>query len=160
MTHPVFPSDEAPDLLQHLALERVSVQWAGFLGALSDELQSQLADDEYRALLVRLGSRFAQSHELPACASLSEVETAANRVWAGLKWGFAEFSDYGRQLQINHHACPLPAALQVDAELAGGFLEGAYGTWLAAAGAPAELELKQLQSSGLPMHMAFELAAR
>jgi hypothetical protein len=161
MPSTVFSSDPlSVDLLQHLALERISPQWAGFLGVLSDELQAQLTAPEYRALLVRLGSRFAQVFELSACASLQEIETAINKYWTQFQWGFVVFSDVGRQLQIAHHACPLPAAMQIDPDLAGGFLEGAYATWLQAAGSPAELELKQLPAAGVPMYMVFELSAR
>lgn len=154
------PESSATDLLQHLALERIAPQWAGFLGVLSDELQAQLTMPEYRALLVRLGVRFAQVFELPTCNSLPEIESAINKYWNQFQWGFVVFSDAGRQLQIAHHACPLPAAMQIDADLAGGFLEGAYATWLQAAGSPAELELKQLPAAGIPMYMVFELSAR
>lgn len=160
MTHPVSPVHDSTELLQHLALERISPQWAGFLGVLSDELQSQLSEGEYRALLVRLGGRFAQAYELPPCESLQEIENAVNKIWSQFQWGYAVLSDYGRQLHISHHACPLPAALQVDASLASGFMEGAYAAWLLAAGSPDELELRQMPASGQPMHMAFELAAR
>ena len=160
MKFPTPSTTDSTDLLQHLALERISVQWAGFLAVLSDELQAQLSADEYRALLGRLGARFAQSFELPACDSLAEMEDAANRIWQELRWGYASFSDSGRQLLIEHHACPLPAALQVDAELAAGFLEGVYAAWLVAAGSPPELDLAHVPSGDRPMHMAFELSAR
>jgi hypothetical protein len=156
-------STQAPDsvdLLRHLALERISSQWAGFLGVLSEELQAQLSEGEYRALLVRLGGRFAQTYELPACGSLSDIEAAANKVWSQCQWGFVVFSEVGRQLQIAHHACPLPAALQVDSDLAAGFMEGVYATWLLAAGSPDELQLSQLPDGGQPMLMVFKLSAR
>ncbi len=160
----IFPSTPAVpdihDLLQHLALERISSQWSGFLGVLSEELQAQLSESEYRALLVRLGGRFAQSFELPACASLVDLQDAANKVWSQFQWGYTVFSDAGMQLQISHHACPLPAALQVDAELAGGFMEGVYAAWLLAAGSPPELVLTQQPGSGQPMQMSFKLAAQ
>lgn len=160
----IFPSTPtAPDLhelLQHLALERISSQWSGFLGVLSEEFQTLLSESEYRALLVRLGGRFAQTFELPACASLADLQDATNKVWSQFQWGYTVFSEAGLQLQISHHACPLPAALQVDAELAGGFMEGVYATWLLAAGSPQELVLTQLPDSGQPMHMAFKLAAQ
>lgn len=148
------------DLLQHLALERIAPQWAGFLGVLSDEFQAQLTAAEFRSLLARLGVRFAQVFELPICNSLEEIEAAINKYWSQFQWGYVVFSDVGRQLQVAHHACPLPAAMQIDADLAGGFLEGAYATWLRAAGSPAELELKQLPTAGIPMYMVFELSAR
>ncbi len=148
------------DLLQHLALERIAPQWAGFLGVLSDEFQAQLTSEELRALLVRLGVRFAQVFELPVCNSLEEIEAAVNKYWSQFQWGYTVFSDVGRQLQIAHYACPLPAAMQIDADLAGGFLEGAYVTWLRAAGSPTELLLRQVPTARIPMYMVFELSAR
>lgn len=160
MKFPTPAPAESTELLQHLALERISAQWSGFLAVLSDELQAQLSADEYRALLGRLGARFAQSFELPECDSLAQMEEAANKVWGPLSWGYATFSDSGRQLLIEHHACPLPAALQVETELAAGFLEGVYATWLAAAGSPEELALGYVSDDSKPMYMSFELAAR
>ena len=50
--------------------------------------------------------------------------------------------------------------VQVDAELAGGFMEGVYAAWLLAAGSPQELVLTQLPDSGQPMQMTFKLAAQ
>lgn len=64
------------------------------------------------------------------------------------------------EIEIVHRACPLPAALQLDAEVAGGFLEGVYGVWLKAAGAPDELVLEQVEGPQLPMYMAFVLSGR
>ncbi len=161
MKFPTPPlSPDSTDLLQHLALERISVQWAGFLGVLSDEFQSQLSSDEYRSLLGRLGARFAQVFELPACDSLPQMEAAMNQVWSSLQWGYATLSDSGRHVEVSHHACPLPAALQVDASLASGFLEGVYAAWLLAAGSPPELDLAYVPSEDRPMQMVFELSAR
>ena len=52
------------DLLQHLAWERISSQHPAF-GVLSEELQAQLSESEYRALLEAPGGRwFAQSFEI------------------------------------------------------------------------------------------------
>ena len=151
---------DAIDLLQHLALERVAPQWAAFLSLLGSELSLQLEPAELRQLLVRLGSRFAETNPLGACADVPTLQTAFNQVWAGMQWGYANVSDEGQHLRVKHRACPLPAALQIESDVAGGFLEGAYGVWLHAAGAPSELVLRQLGTSGLPMHMAFELTVR
>jgi len=147
-------------LLQHLALERISPQWSSFLVLLGSELSSQLSDDELRQLLFRLGSRFAEAYPLGACADVTALEAAFNQVWSRIQWGYASVSDLGRHLQVTHRACPLPAALQVTSDVAGGFLQGVYSGWLSAAGAPAELVLIQQPASGLPMHMVFELTAR
>lgn len=159
--HPTDPTaPDSMDLLQHLALERIAPQWATFLSLLGNELASQLTPEELRQLLVRLGSRFAETNPLGPCEDVPALQNAFNRVWGPMQWGYATVSDLGQHLAVTHRACPLPAALQWDAELVGGYLEGAYGVWLHAAGAPAELVLKQQAASGLPMHMVFELTAR
>lgn len=151
--------DSSVELLRHLAFERIAPQWSGFLVALGSALQSQLSPEEFRHFLRRLGEQFAADLPLPAVDDLTALEQSVNRIWFDRQWGMVTFSDLGGSLRIEHRGCPLPAAMQVGPELAGGFLEGAYSTWLAAAGAPAELALAQLPASGLPMHMAFELRA-
>ena len=155
----IDPTDQA-DLLRSLALERISPQWAGFLGLLSEALSAQLEPGEYRQFLFRLGEEFASQHPLPACAGLNQLTDAMNAVWSRMCWGYAAVSDQGQRLEVVHRACPLPAALQLDAEVAGGFLEGVYSVWLKAAGASDELVLTQTVGSHLPMHMAFALSAR
>lgn len=154
------PANDPSELLQHLALERVSPQWAHFLEGLGEELGGQLSDEELRHLLFRLGSRFAEKQPLGACTDLAEVESAANRVWRGMRWGYVVLSDLGQCLRVVHRACPLPAALQIDTDVAAGYLEGAYGVWLRAAGAPEQLVLRQQASTGVPMQMVFELMAQ
>lgn len=150
---------DSTDLLRHLALERVSPQWAVFLDLLSAELQAQLTAAEYRQLLRRLGSRFAETVPLGPCADLAELAGEANRVWRRMQWGFVAMLDVGQSLRVTHRASPLPAALQLDADVAGGFLEGVYATWLSAAGSPQTLTLSQVEGSGAPMEMVFELSA-
>ena len=153
-----FKSDSS-ELLQHLALERVSPQWAAFLTLLGSELSSQLPDDELRQLLVSLGGRFAEEHPLGPCADVTALQEALNQVWASIQWGYCTLSDEGQQMTVTHRACPLPAALQLDAEVVGGYLEGAYAFWLQAAGAPPELVLTQQPPTGVPMSMVFTLMA-
>jgi hypothetical protein len=150
---------DTTDLLRHLALERVSPQWAVFLELLSAELQAQLTSAEYRHLLRRLGSRFAETVPLGPCADLAGLADEANRVWQRMQWGYVAMVDLGQSLRITHRASPLSAALQLDADVSGGFLEGAYAAWLSGAGSPGELTLAQIDGSGAPMELVFELSA-
>ena len=147
------------DLLRHLALERISAQWSDFLGLLSAELSEQLSAEEYRGLLRRLGETFARQNPMPGALDLAQLEAEFNATWSRLQWGFARVSDQGLKLRIVHRASPLSAALQVDADVAAGYLEGAYATWLQQAGAPAGLVLRQVPGDGVPMQMVFELVA-
>ena len=58
------PTDQT-ELLRSLALERISPQWADFLGLMSEALGAQLEPTEYREFLVRLGEGFANQNPLP-----------------------------------------------------------------------------------------------
>lgn len=153
------PTDQT-ELLRSLALERISPQWADFLGLMSEALGAQLEPAEYREFLVRLGEGFANQNPLPVCVGLEQLTSAMNAVWQRMRWGYVAVSDQDVEIEIVHRACPLPAALQLDAEVAGGFLEGVYGVWLKAAGAPDELVLEQVEGPQLPMYMAFVLSGR
>lgn len=159
MPDQVHNAEDTLDLMRYLALERVSAQWAGFLLVLSEALAEQLSPPEYRHFLLRLGERFAGEHPLAPVEGLDALEQVINAVWQPMAWGYVNLTDQGGSLLVVHRACPLPAALQAGAEVVGGFLEGVYGAWLKAAGAPPELQLSQLPDSGAPMHMAFELKA-
>lgn len=152
-------TEDPEDLLRFLALERVSSQWSGFLSVLSTALSEQLSAAEYRHFLSRLGERFAAEHPLPSVEGLDALEQAINAVWLPMRWGYAQLADQGGSLVVVHRACPLTAALQADADVVGGFLEGVYRVWLSAAGAPPELSLSQMPDDGVPMHLAFELKA-
>lgn len=152
-------ADTTTELLQHLALERIPAQWAAFLSLLGAELSAELPADELRQFLVRLGEAFARERPLPPCDDIPALEAAINSVWAGMQWGYASVADAGQHMTVTHRACPLPAAMQIDTDIAGGFLQGVYDVWLHAAGAPAELGLSQLSANGVPMCMVFELSA-
>jgi hypothetical protein len=158
---PIFDHAESDssELLQYLALERVSPQWSAFLTLLGGELSSQLSSEELRQLLLSLGGRFAEANPLGSCVDVASLQDSVNRIWAAMQWGYCKVSDQGAQLSVTHRACPLPAALQLDADVAGWYLEGVYGVWLRAAGAPSELVLRQEPSSGIPMCMTFTLTA-
>ena len=91
---------------------------------------------------------------------MDQLTEAINAVWHRMRWGYASVSDQDIEIEVVHRACPLPAALQLDAEVAGGFLEGVYGVWLKAAGAPDELVLEQVEGPHLPMYMSFVLSGR
>ncbi len=160
MSDMTLDQNDQTELLRSLALERISPQWADFLGLMSEALSAQLDSGEYRQLLVGLGEGFAVQNPLPSCAGLNQLTEAINTVWSRMQWGYAAVSDQGALLEVVHRACPLPAALQLDADIAGGFLEGVYGVWLRAAGAPEELDLVQMEGGEWPMYMAFALSGR
>lgn len=150
---------ETNNLLTYFASERISPQWSAFLLLLGDELTGQLTSEELRHLLTRLGSRFAETHPLGICSNVAALEDALNRLWEGMRWGHVSLSDQDQFLTVSHQACPLPMAMHLDPQVAGGYLEGAYSVWLRAAGAPTELVLKQKSVDDRRMTLVFELTA-
>ncbi len=130
--------------LEYLLRERISTQWAAFLQALSAEMQSQLTQQEYRQLLHSIGQRMAESLPIGPRDTIEELESAINQRFAGMQWGHVKLIDSGASLNIEHHFSPLSVALGLDAETAGGLLEGVYEHWFRAAGAEADLGIKQI----------------
>lgn len=149
------PHNDLDRQLDYLQAERISVQWAGFMSALSAELQAQLTADEYRTLLFKMGTRFAQAHPIEGGDTVQILENNINAIWQGSRWGYAELVDAGQFLEISHHFCPLPVAAGIDNALSGGFLEGVYGVWMQAAGASPDLSVRQLPDEGQPSTMFF-----
>jgi len=109
-------------------------QWRGFLRAMAAEFADALPGAELHRLMARMGERFAQSHPLPACDDLVQLQQACNQVWTAAQWGSVRFVEHPAQVSIEHLGSPLAALLGTDADWAGGFLEGAYRHWFNAAG--------------------------
>jgi hypothetical protein len=134
--------DVVLNMLGYQAERQVSAQWRGFLTALAEEFGAQLGVDQCRSLFERLGGRFALAEPLPACATLSAMQIAANRVWRPLDWGWVEFHEQPDFVSITHYCSPLAALGPTASAWAPAYLEGAYRTWFTAAGANG-LQLKQ-----------------
>lgn len=133
--------------LDFLLRERISNQWTGFLHALSDELLSQLTPQECRDFLRSVGTRLAKAMPIPTQDTVPELETAINEKLGAQRWGRVELIDTGSHLQIRHHYCPLPLALGMDAQVAGGLLEGLYELWFRSVGAEEGLSIVQTGAS-------------
>ena len=146
--------DTSPDLA-FLLTERISKQWAGFLRAFSDEMQAQLSTDEYRELLRNMGLRLAESLPIEAQDTVEALESAINGHLQHMQWGYARMTDSGSMLQIEHYFDPLSSALQVDAAVSGGLLEGVYECWFRSAGADDELRVLQVPHAASPTVLEF-----
>ena len=132
-----------PDLTQRLIDQQCTVQWRGFLQALAAEFAAALPPEDLRALMFRVGARFAAEHPLPACASLDDLQRSMAAVWDRIGWGCVRLQQAAAQLDIHHDLSPLSAAFgQGHAPWSGGFLEGVYQSWFEQAGA-AQLRLAQ-----------------
>lgn len=128
-----FPTSDVPDALASRVCSR---QWQGFFHALAAEFTEALSPQDLHALMVRVGQRFAVDHALPPCDTLDALQRAMGQVWDRIEWGSVHLAQQADRLEIRHHLAPLAAAFGSDqASWAGGFLEGVYQTWFAAAGA-------------------------
>lgn len=122
--------------LEYLTDQQCSRQWKGFLRAFAEEFATQLQEDDLRALMRRLGSRFAASMPVGAARSVDELQMAMGRAWIGLDWGWTALTEQDASLEIVHHCAPLQAAFGAAAvRWSPAFLEGAYQEWFAQADA-------------------------
>jgi len=126
----------SPDVTNHLALQRCSMQWRGFFQALAAEFAAALPPEDLRALMFRVGVRFAADHPLPACATVEDLQRGMTAVWERIDWGWVDLTQEVGQLNIHHSLSPVSAALGPDhVQWSGGFLEGVYQSWFEQAGA-------------------------
>lgn len=140
-------------VVDYLLDRQIAPQWRGVLTALAAEFETQLGPEELRQLMNRVGSRFALAHELPPCASTSELSEAFNASWRETDWGFVELSDEAEYLRIVHYCAPLQAFGNDALTWTPAFLQGVYQTWLAALGAQG---LSVEQASGFTDEAAVE----
>jgi hypothetical protein len=135
-------------MLAYYGDRQVSAQWRDMLRAMADEFDTQLDVHELRALMSRIGERFAQGKPLGACATLDDLELALNRVWTALDWGWTELVDLSEHLAVRHFCAPLDHAFGAKAAVwASAFLEGAYQRWFFDLGAGERLALRQVDPS-------------
>lgn len=124
------------EITQHLVQQQCAVQWRGFFQALAAEFAAALPPEDLRALMFRVGARFAAEHPLPACATLDELQRGMTAVWERIDWGWVRLTQEASQLDIRHSLSPVSAAFGPShAPWSGGFLEGVYQGWFEQAGA-------------------------
>jgi len=119
-----------PAIVEYFAELQCSRQWKGFLRVLAEEFVEQLSEADLRALMLRLGARFARATPLPACRTLDELQIAMGRVWVGQDWGWVTLEEGPENLRISHFCAPLFTAFgPASTAWAPAFLEGAYQEW-------------------------------
>ena len=147
-------------IIEYFTEQQCSRQWKGFLRAFAGEFAAHLDQADLRALMRRMGARFAQEADidLGACRTLDDLQLAMGRVWVGLDWGWVELADRGEHLEIRHHCAPLIGAFGQEALYwSPGFLEGVYQAWFSAAHA-GNLEVRQSAEPDLAGSIEFRLA--
>lgn len=147
-------------IIEYFTEQQCSRQWKGFLRAFAGEFATQLDEADLRALMRRIGERFAHEAEvdLGNCRTLDDLQLAMGQVWVRLDWGWVELADRGDYLEVRHHCAPLIAAFGPDAlRWSPGFLEGAYQAWFSSAHA-GNLEVRQSAEPDLAGSIEFRLA--
>jgi hypothetical protein len=132
-------------ILEYLSDKQVGEPWRGFLAAMSHTLLARYSVADLRTLMHDVGEQFANSHPLPACKSLDDLELAIGAVWVDRHWGWAMLEEIEDSLRIRHYAAPLAVAMG-DPEMhwSGAFLEGCYQVWLSQLGAAPGLKVRQV----------------
>ena len=131
-------------ILQYLTERHCSSQWRDVLSALGEELAESLDPASLRAVMWRVGARFAQRFDPGACATLAELERAIAQIWLDVDWGWTSIEDAGGALVIRHYCAPLRAALGDAADdWSPAFLEGAYQHWFRMLGSSEALRVSQ-----------------
>ena len=103
--------------------------------ALASEFASALPPEDLRALMARVGTRFAVAHALPPCATLDALQCGMSAVWEQTDWGGVNLTQAADHLDIHHTLSPLYAAFgSENVQWSGGFLEGVYQQWFNQAG--------------------------
>ena len=118
-----------PTTLSYLARRGVAVQWRGFLRALVETLDAHLDASSRDSLLRAVGGRMAALAPMPACATLTELESRMNDVLAAADWGYVQLTldATATALLINHAAAlstPAPLEHQSSDELSRGLRVG------------------------------------
>jgi hypothetical protein len=132
-------------IAEYLVDRQCSRQWKGFLNAMAEEFATQLPEADLRALMQRIGVRFADQSELPPCQTLDDLQFAMSKVWVSLDWGWVTIDEEGSFLRIRHNCAPLRAAFGQNALVwTPAFLEGVYQRWFQMLGSSSELGLTQV----------------
>ncbi|OVZ63802.1 cellulose synthase [Pigmentiphaga sp. NML080357] len=131
-------------ILEYLGDRQASKQWKGFLNALVQEFASQLSEADLRALMRRVGSRFAEQSPLAECRTLDDVQFAMSKIWMANDWGWVTVEEENGSLRLSHNCSPLRAAFGQNASpWAPAFLEGAYQQWFEQLGSGKHLGVQQ-----------------
>jgi hypothetical protein len=133
-----------PSIVEYLSDRQCSRQWKSFLGALADEFSAQLDVGDLRALMHRVGVRFATQTVLERCQTVDDMQFAMSKIWVALDWGWVSVEEAADHLLITHNCAPLRAAFGPGAlQWTPAFLEGVYQRWFQEQGSGTELVVVQ-----------------
>jgi len=135
-------------MIDYKIRRQTSRQWRNLLSATTSEMAGFESKEQLRAMMVRIGNKFAIQADLPEGGTLDEYEKCMCGVWDDMDWGWVELKERGDALQITHH-CSTHGRLNSEAlsdaseVWVSSFLEGVYQQWVSQMGAGEKLQLKQ-----------------
>lgn len=145
--------------IKYYAEQQPSVQWKHFLTAMAGEFSEQLALEDLRSLMARIGGRFAEGFKVDQCDTLEQLQKRINIVWTELDWGWVEFAEGSELIGIRHLCSPLRAAFgEASVQWTPAFLEGAYQHWFATIGIDPALRVSQVGGVDEANHLTFKLS--
>ena len=131
-------------IFEYVSEAQASRQWKQFLAALAAEFGEQLADADLRAMMQRVGARFAAQLPLPRCDTVPQMQQAMSDLWMSCDWGWVELHENADHLAIRHFCSPLRAAFgEQHLRWTPAFLEGAYQQWFHSMGSGSTLRVQQ-----------------
>ena len=107
--------------------------WQSLVQVLFSGILASADDEDGRRFIMLMGNNLARQHQLPASATLGELEDNINHILSRFDWGVVKLEATQQQLALVHIAWPVSPQGQV-ADLWRIVLfsqfEGLYGGWL------------------------------
>ncbi|MES0873823.1 hypothetical protein ABSH63_07400 [Sinimarinibacterium sp. HSW-8] len=149
-----------PRSIEYLLRRRPAETVEPLVRALSAELQSQVPEDQLRALAYMAGRRLAAQHSIGEVRTLAEFEAFANDTLERLDWGWMQVEETPGAVDILHGCAPLERCFGEGVQgWAPAFFEGMYAEWMRQLGAGERLDVRQILGGSLPSEvMRFRLA--
>lgn len=117
---------------------------------MAEEFGAELPEHDLATLMARIGRRFAHAHRLRPCATLEELQQAANAVWDDCDWGRCALEEQADHVQIRHAGAPLGVVLD-GAAWSDGFLQGVYEGWFQQLGMLAGLAVQTVPGESVDL---------
>lgn len=141
MPKPIADRADA-DVQLYYAQRQCSPQWRAFLTSLAGQLLRHAQGDEADIFLREVGRGMAETLTLGRVEGLRQLQDSMNETLSQIDWGWVSLGDGGQTINIYHYAAP--AVITEDTHrnwwrCMGHVLEGLYGQWFYAQGAPAHL---------------------
>jgi hypothetical protein len=147
-------------LQEYFRGQQVSLQWLPVLRAMASEMSANTEVGELKQLFFKIGGRFAKDAEdfFQNAKTLTQLEDGINDFWTRINWGWVNFKESDKAIDIDHQASPLAEAFGDEAlSWSIGLLEGFYQAVFERLGAGDGMVVRSVEESfrGLAIHMRY-----